>query len=310
MDTPSANTLPAAAQTLARKLAAFFAQLPQVEAVALAGSQTGPTPDALSDIDLYVYTHGEIDLETRKAIVARSGGASRANLGLAYWGSSDGWFDAVTGIEVDVMYFDTTWMADQLNRVLIEHQASLGYSTAFAYTVHHSHLLHDPNGWLQALQRLTRQPYPEALRRNIVAFNHPVLRTLIPAYTTQLAKAAQRRDLVSINHRLAALLASYFDIVFAANRVLHPGEKQLVARMQALCNRLPAHAAEDIDAVLRASVALGPEFPELMGLLNQLLDRLDNWLEEMGFDLRAMQSAASEWTWDKNTEQDTGNHRG
>jgi hypothetical protein len=29
---------------------------------------------------------------------------------------------------------------------------------------------------------------------------------------------------VSLNHRTAALLASYFDVLFALNRVHHPGD--------------------------------------------------------------------------------------
>ena len=62
--------------SLAGRIAGLFAILPQVEAVALGGSQTGGEPDNLSDIDLYVYTRGEIPLVTRQAIVDGSGGAS------------------------------------------------------------------------------------------------------------------------------------------------------------------------------------------------------------------------------------------
>ena len=42
--------------TLAGQIAGLIRHLPQVEAIALAGSQTSRSTDAESDIDLYVYT--------------------------------------------------------------------------------------------------------------------------------------------------------------------------------------------------------------------------------------------------------------
>jgi hypothetical protein len=271
---------------LARQLASLFAALPQVEAVALGGSQVGDSPDATSDIDLYVYTRASIPLAERQTIVDQSGGALKANLGLNFWGPGDEWFNAETGIEVDLVYFDTRWMEDLINKVLRDHQASLGYSTCFWYTIQHSQVLHDPQGWFQALQVLCQQDYPEALRHNIIALNHPVLRNIIPSYTYQITKAVKRRDLVSINHRFAALLASYFDVIFAINRVPHPGEKRLVSKALTQCQKLPVEMASDIAAVLGASAT--PD-PNLVTLLTRLLDRLDQLLLEEGFDPHMME---------------------
>ena len=67
------------------------------------------------------------------------------------------------------------------------------------------------------------------LRQNIIALNYPVLRGVIPAYANQLEKAVKRHDLVSVNHRLAALFASYFDIIFAVSRQLHSCAAEPVA---------------------------------------------------------------------------------
>lgn len=265
--------------TLVERLSALFAERPEVVAVALSGSRAAGAADAASDVDLYVYTRAEIPIEAREAMVARAGGATRADMDQNYWGPSDQWFDAATGIEVDAVYFDAAWMADQVRGVMRNHRPGLGYTTAFCHTVRHSRSLHDPDGWLAGLQAECAAPYPEALRRAIVAWNRPVLRDIISSYTVQIEKALKRGDRVSLNHRLAALLASYFDILFAFNRVLHPGEKRLVARASALCERRPEGMADDLDAVLAAA---GMGDPALTAHLRRLLDRLDTLLATDG----------------------------
>ncbi len=268
------------ATTLTAHLAALFSELPQVVAVALGGSLATGAADASSDIDLYVYLRDVVPLVAREAIVARAGGASRVDMDLSYWGGGDVWFDAATGIEVDAIYFGADWMADQIRRVLVEHRPSLGYTTAFWHTVRRSRPLHDPEGWFAALQAEATAPYPEPLRRAIVAYNHPVLRGIIPSWRNQVATAAARGDLVSVNHRLAALLASYFDILFAVNRVPHPGNKRLLAQAAALCPSLPPNMAADVTAALTAAGAAPGEVP---AHLDRLLDRLDEWLRVEGF---------------------------
>lgn len=266
---------------LARQIADLFAALPQVEAVALGGSRgSGPGAfDSASDIDLYVYTRGDVPLEARRALVERAGGAREANIGLEYWGPGDEWLHAPTGIEIDIVYFDARWMEEQIGRVVEQHQASLGYSTCFWHTVRQSIVFYDPNGWLAGLQARCQVPYPEPLRRNIVTLNHPVLRGIIPSYTVQLEKAAKRGDLISLNHRLAALFASYFDIVLAVNRQLHPGEKRLVEFTFNNCARLPAAMEVEIEDLLRAAVL---DMAGVAPRVHRLLDHLDQLLEQEG----------------------------
>lgn len=269
------ESAPDPASRLVEGLAALFAERPETVAVALGGSRAGSLVDSKSDIDLYVLTRGDIPLAARAAIVERAGGASRADLGLTYWGPGDEWFDAATGIEIDIVYFDFDWLAAEVRRVLGEHRATLGYSTCYWHTVRVARPLHDPDGRLAALQVESDVPYPEGLRCAIIALNHPVLRAIIPSYATQIAKAVERADRVSVNHRLAALLASYFDILFAFNRVPHPGEKRLAERAEAACARLPVGMAADLDAVLAAAGAADPAVP---AHLHRLLDRLDDML--------------------------------
>lgn len=263
---------------LAVRLAGLFGRFPQVEAVALAGSLTsGTTPDPASDIDLYIYTTALIPLPDRFALVAEAGGASRADMNLDYWDLGDEWFHAGTGIEVDMMYWDTRWVEEMLDRVVRQHQASMGYSTSHWHTIRQSQPLFDRRGWFAGLLEKSAVPFPEPLRRAIIARNHSILRDVIPAYIHQVEKAAARDDLVSVNHRVASLLSSYFDILFAANRVLHPGEKRMVAQAERLCQRLPEGMAEQVASVLRFS---GQPGRGVVDHINLLLDSLDGWLEK------------------------------
>jgi len=267
-------------QTLARKIAALFSEFPQVQAVALAGSQTGGIPDSTSDIDLYVYTRSEIHLSQRTALVEKSN-AVRADLDLRFWDLGDEWFDAATGIEMDITYWDTAWIETQIERVQAQHQASLGYTTCFWHTIRNSLVLYDRSVWFHSLKEKAGQPYPAQLRRAIIALNHPVLRRVIPAYTHQIEKAVRRGDLISINHRVAALLASYFDVLFAINWQLNPGEKRLLTFAEERCSKVPPHMADQVMDVLRATVAPNQD---LLSKIDLLIDGLDRLLLDEGFD--------------------------
>ena len=69
---------------------------------------------------------------------------------------------------------------------------------------------------------------------------------------------------VSVNHRIAALLASAFDVVFAHNRQTHPGEKRLLLQVEQSCPVRPdnferlvldlVHTCEQDAAVVQAAV--------------------------------------------------------
>src|SRR5689334_5569429 len=138
------------------------------------------------------------------------------------------------------MFRDLSWITDQLARVLDRHEASIGYSTAFWFNVKTSRSLFDRNGLFRQLQEKAAQPYPEPLRRNIVAKNHPILRATQSSYAYQIERALHRNDAVSANHRVAALLASFFDILFALNRQPHPGEKRLIRWAETICPLAPS----------------------------------------------------------------------
>ena len=98
------------------------------------------------------------------------------------------------------------------------------------------------------------------------------------SYRYQIERALARNDWVSINHRVAALLASYFDILFAVNHLLHPGEKRLVAFVETHCRLAPAGMNSRLHELL-AAVAFDQS---LLQKLDALLDGLDELLRAAG----------------------------
>jgi hypothetical protein len=268
------------ATQLANNVAQEFLNLPSVHAITLGGSQSSGILDHNSDIDLYIYTKEIVPLDIRQAIVKKLG-ASRADMNLTFWDIGDEWFDLETGIEVDLMFWSPSWIEEQLDRVLIGHQASMGYTTCFWRTIKNSRILYDPQGWFSHLQQKSHQPYPPQLKHNIIAKNHPVLRNVIPSYYNQIKKALTRKDLMSINHRLAAFFASYFDVLFAINQVLHPGEKKIFQFIKNECALIPENLEEQITGILQ-SAGTGDE--KILSELDALIDGLDQLLIADGFD--------------------------
>ncbi len=236
---------------VAQELADIFAMLPQVEAITWAGSLQNDVADAASDIDLYVYTTGDVPLDVRQHIASARG--ERVEVGNQFWEAGDEWDERASGIHIDVMYRSIRWAEDDLARVLVRHEASIGYTTCIWHNILASRALFDRHGAYAILQATARQPYPEGLRQSIFAKNLPLLRDAHGAYLGQIAKAARRGDLVSVNHRVAALLASYFDLVFALNRKPHPGEKRQVALAQRDCPVRPPSMEAQIGDLLAAA---------------------------------------------------------
>jgi hypothetical protein len=266
-----------AAEKLAADLMAAFAEVPQVIAVALGGSTVTGAQDAGSDIDLYVYVADAVPVAFRAALAARGGG--RAEIDNRVWETGDEWDDAATGVHVDLMYRTPAWAGDELSRVLDRHEPRLGYSTCVWYNILTSRAMFDREGWFAELQARAHQPYPEPLARSIVAKNQPVLRSMFGAYRGQIEKAMSRGDAVSVNHRVAAFLASYFDVVFAVNRTPHPGEKRLLVATHSLPN-VPNELARNLDRLLASSGQ-----SSIVPAVDALCDGLDTVCARLGYEI-------------------------
>ncbi len=278
-----ANAMPADRLARVGAIAARFAVLPQVVAVALAGSLAANLSDEHSDLDIYVYTEAPISLDARRAIANACAGQDDPSIEIEkpFWGSEDAWVDRESGLGVDLVYWSPEWIEEQITRTLVKHQAWMGYTTSFWYTVLHSRPVYDRDGWFGGLQRRADQPYPDPLCRAILALNYPVLRRIGSSYRHQIELAILRRDRVSVNHRVSALLASYFDIVFAVNRVPHPGEKRLIVQATRLCPALPEGMAAQVEALL-CGLGTDWEIQRTVAHVDALLSGLDDWLAGAG----------------------------
>ncbi|MBB3396057.1 nucleotidyltransferase domain-containing protein [Rhizobium sp. BK060] len=232
---------------LSERIAETFAQLDNVLAVALGGSTATGYGDRESDIDIYVYANGGVDLEFRAELAAKHD--RFAEIGNTAFEDGDEWIHSGSGTHVDVMFRDPRWLEDEVARTLKECAARTGYSTCICHNVSTSIVLFDRDAWYEQIKLLTDSPYPAALRSAIIDKNYPLLRQKLGSFKHQIVLAASRADRVSVNHRSAAFLSSYFDVLFALNHVYHPGEKRLLQIASHLDVR-PSDLIESVESLL------------------------------------------------------------
>jgi hypothetical protein len=117
--------------------------------------------------------------------------------------------------------------------------------------------------WFQTLQdRLKSTPYPDQLVEGVIKMNLPVL-----------GGTAESASITA-----AAWLASYFDLLFAANRRFNPGEKRLLAHAQALPTT-PERMAADVEAACTGSCSLESCVADH---LEAMRTRLEHYLQAQG----------------------------
>ena len=104
------------------------------------------------------------------------------------------------------------------------------------------------------------------------------MRRTISSYLAQIERAVRRGDSLSIQHRVTALLASYFDILFAVNEVPHPGEKRLLQFAMTHCARTPVDMEMQVNALLET--AARPATLEVLRCVDAFLDGLDALLRD------------------------------
>ena len=248
-------------------------KLPQVEGIALGGSRAGTAFDEKSDYDVYLYCTDEIADDVRNVILTKY--CSYIELGNSYWEKEDN-CTLKNGIDIDILYRNLDDIVEQVASVVEHHNAHNGYTTCMWHNIKTCKIVFDKNGRLAQAQKRFDVPYPEKLRQNIITRNMNLLYGTMPAYYSQIAKAVKRGDKVSINHRTAAFIESYFDVLFAYNKLTHPGEKRLVELCKRDCKVLPRDFEENMNKLFAVM------FADTQKIKSVLMNIVDNLKEMLG----------------------------
>ncbi len=245
-----------------------LSEFEEVKAIATGGSTANGTSDSNSDIDVYVFVTKDIPIEKRLELVKNY--SSKYEVGGEYFGSGDEfWVDKIN-TQLDVMYWNINWFEDTIKNTWEKHYPSNGYTTCFLFTLYNFQIKYDTENWLTGLQkRISEEKYPQELKQNIIKRNLMLLKDKpFASYYEQISKAIARKDLVSINHRIAAFLASYFDIIFAVNELLHLGEKRLIPYAKKNCKILPNDFEKNLNELLSA------KNEEILTVLDTIIENL------------------------------------
>lgn len=213
-------------------------RLPQVEAIALGGSRATGRCDEKSDYDVYIYLTGVVDPAVRRGILEKY--CRYMEIGNSFWELEDD-VTLKDGIDMDIIYRDMEDFGKMVASVVLDCNACNGYTTCMWHNLITSRIVLDKRGKLEKLQAQFSIPYPEKLKHNIISNNMKLLSGMLPSFDQQIKKAEDRGDLVSVNHRVTEFLASYFDVIFALNRMTHPGEKRMQSICAGECRILPAN---------------------------------------------------------------------
>lgn len=220
-----------------------FKGLEQVEALALGGSRASGNNDEKSDYDLYVYVTANIDDSVREEILSEY--CEQMEIGNKYWEYEDNVI-LKNGVGMDIIYRTVDDFDNFIKFVLEEGHSMNGYTTCFWHNIKTAEIIFDKTGKYTELKKRCNIPYPQKLKKNIIERNMKLLSGVLPSYDKQIKKAFDRHDFVSINHRVAGFLESYFDVIFAVNEMTHPGEKKLVKICREQCKILPERFEENI----------------------------------------------------------------
>ncbi len=250
----------------------------EVEALVLGGSRATGTNDDKSDYDFYVYLSKELDEKKRRGIIDEF--VSYMEYSNSFWELEDDGI-LLNGIDIELIYRTVEGLEESMENLLVKGYVSNGYSTCFVDNLLHSKMIFDKLGRIKDM----REKYSTLLTCDfydkIIFKNFPILMDKMPSLFYQVEKAKKRNDILSINHRSSAYFEMYFDIVFALNRVTHPGEKRMLEIASAL-EITPIGMKDDIKEYFDS---LFVDNMDSISVLRRLSENIYNLLLEKGYSL-------------------------
>ncbi len=245
--------------------------LDDIRIITIGGSRAKQNYDENSDYDIYLYYNKKIDLDVRKNILCKY--TKYMEFGNIYWEEED---DGVlnNGVEIELIYRDINFLNSLYNDKFINSYSSFGYSTCMLDNAINSFIVCDKDGLMSKFAENIKN-YPSNLRKNIIFNNLELLYDKMPSLGYQVIKALKRKDLVSINHRLAEFLAIYFDIIFALNNKYHPGEKRLLGELETLKIK-PSDSKIKIEKLLKIAMTDNQSAIKLLEEISNDLYKLVN----------------------------------
>lgn len=246
-----------------------FKEIDAVAALALGGSRASDRYDKSSDYDLYVYTDGCVDKEQRYKILQQY--CSRIELNNQYFETED---DCTLndGTDIDIIYRDISAFEQTIKSVVIDCIAYNSYTTCMWFNLVKSAIVYDKDNRLESMVKRYSIPYPEKLRENQIKKGLSLLSGSLPSYDRQIIKAYKRGDTISVNHRISAFIETYFEVLFAVNKFLHPGEKRMLEWAETLQIR-PVGFAEDMRTLFSIAYTQGND-QKLCAVLSSLYENL------------------------------------
>lgn len=259
---------------MVQKLFQELATIPNVQAIALGGSRAGDNFDINSDYDVYVYCQGQIPHQTRQQILQKY--CKYMEIGNRFWESEDN-CKLSNGIDIDILYRNLDDFVNQVAWVVEKFNSCNGYTTCMWHNLLTCKIVYDKQGLLANAKKRFSVDYPPQLRANIIDNNTKLLYRYLPNYLHQIQKAQGRSDTVSVCHRTAAFMESYFDVLFAYNNLTHPGEKRLLTLCKQWCKVLPHNFEQNIDGVFQ-NLFTNPS--QANHYLNQMVAELQLMLQD------------------------------